>query len=92
MALLTGKSRTTGARTVDDANLWVLYRTDFDDLVVTYPALGQALSQTLSERLGQAGEAFIDKHLRRIALFSGLTSEQLSEVADATLPRSLPWR
>ena len=86
MALLTGKSRTTGARTVDDTNLWALYRTDFDELVATYPALGQALSQTLGERLGEANSAFIDKHLRKISLFSGLTAEQLAEIADTLFP------
>jgi len=86
MALLTGKSRTTGARTVDDTNLWVLYRTDFDELVATYPALGQALSQTLGERLGEANSAFIDKHLRKISLFSGLTAGQLAEIADTLFP------
>ncbi len=86
MALLTGKSRTTGARTVDDTNLWALYRTDFDELVATYPALGQALSETLGERLGEANTAFIDKHLRKIGLFSGLTAAQLAEIADTLFP------
>ncbi len=86
MALLTGKSRTTGARTVGDTNLWTLYRTDFDELVATYPALGQALSQTLGERLGEANSAFIDKHLRKISLFAGLTAEQLAEIADTLFP------
>jgi len=86
MALLTGKSRTTGARAVDDTNLWTLYRTDFDELIATYPALGQALSQTLSERLGRADSAFIDKHLRKISLFSGLTAAQLAEIADTLFP------
>ncbi|MCO6452740.1 MAG: cyclic nucleotide-binding domain-containing protein [Caldilineales bacterium] len=86
MALLTGKSRTTGARAVDDANLWVLYRSDFEDLVTTYPALGQALTRTLSERLGQSGDTFGEKHLRRLMLFSGLTADQLSYVADQLIP------
>lgn len=86
MALLTGKSRTTGARTVDDSNLWVLYRTDFDELVATHPALGQALSETLGERLGEANSAFVDKHLRKIGLFSGLTAEQLAEISDTLFP------
>ncbi len=86
MALLTGKSRTTGARTAEDTNLWALYRKDFDELVAIYPALGQALSRTLSERLGQAGTAFIDKHMRRISLFGGFAADQLADVADRLTP------
>ncbi len=86
MALLTGRSRTTGVRTAEATNLWVLYRSDFDELLARHPALSQALSRTLSERLGQAGGAFGAKHLRQIDLFAGLTSEQLSEVADRLIP------
>ncbi len=86
MALLTGKSRTTGVRTAEATNLWVLYRSDFDDLLARYPALGQALSRTLGERLGQAGGAFGEKHLRQISLFAGLTSDQLTDVADRLIP------
>lgn len=85
-ALLTGHSRTTGVRTAEDTNLWVLYRNDFDDLVVTYPVLGQALGRTLTERLSQSAGAFGEKHLRQIVLFAGLTTEQLADVADRLLP------
>ena len=86
MALLTGKSRTTGVRTVEATNLWILYRSDFDDLVARYPALGQALSRTLSERLGQTSGAFGEKHLRQISLFAGLTADQLTDIADRLFP------
>jgi len=86
MALLTGRSRTTGARAIEDTNLWVLYRRDFDQLVAAYPALGQALSQLLQERLGQAGGNFADRHLRPINLFNGFSTEQLEEVAEQLLP------
>ncbi|NOX62840.1 MAG: cyclic nucleotide-binding domain-containing protein [Chloroflexi bacterium] len=86
MALLTGKSRTTGVRTVEDANLWALYRSDFDDLLAAYPELGQALSQTLGERLGDSGSDFAERHLRSMALFAGLTAEQLAEVGERLFP------
>ena len=85
-ALLTGHSRTTGVRTAEDTNLWVLYRNDFDDLIVAYPILGQALGRTLTERLSQSAGAFGEKHLRQIALFAGLTTDQLGDVADRLLP------
>ena len=86
MALLTGRSRTTGVRTAEATNLWVLYRSDFDELLARHPALSQALSRTLGERLGQAGGAFGAKHLRQIGLFAGLTSDQLSDIADRLIP------
>lgn len=86
MALMTGKSRTTGVRAAEDSNLWALYRRDFDDLVAAHPALGQALSQTLNERLRDTGDSFAAKHLRKISLFSGLTSAQLGDVAEHLFP------
>ncbi len=86
MALLTGKSRTTGVRAVEDSNLWVLYRRDFEELTATHPSLGQALARTLSERLHESGETFADRHLRKISLFSGLNTAQLADVAERLFP------
>ena len=86
MALLTGKSRNTGARAAADTNLWTLYRTDFDELVARYPALANALAHVLSDRLDRASDAFIEKHLRRVTLFNGLTASQLAEVAEQLFP------
>lgn len=86
MALLTGKPRTTGARAAKNTVLWALYRSDFEELVNAYPAIGKALSEVLKDRLGTAGHAFVEKHLRLISLFSGLSVEQLEEVAERLLP------
>ncbi len=86
MALLTGKARSTGARAAENTLLWALYRSDFEDLVATYPAIGKALSEVLQDRLGKAGHDFIEKHLRLVALFSGLSVEQLEDVAERLLP------
>ncbi len=86
MALLTGKPRSTGARAAENTVLWALYRSDFEELVNAYPAIGQALSQVLKDRLGAAGHAFVEKHLRLIGLFSGLSVEQLEDVAERLLP------
>ncbi|HEY81034.1 MAG TPA: cyclic nucleotide-binding domain-containing protein, partial [Caldilineae bacterium] len=86
MALLTGKPRSTGARAAENTVLWALYRADFEELVNVYPVIGKALSQVLQDRLGAAGHAFVEKHLRLISLFSGLSVEQLEDVAERLLP------
>ena len=82
MALMTGKSRTVTARTLTHSNLWVLYRTDFDDLLVRHPALTVALSKALRERLSQAEGSFVEPHLHNIALLGGLARTQLEELAE----------
>ncbi|HHB90047.1 MAG TPA: cyclic nucleotide-binding domain-containing protein [Anaerolineae bacterium] len=86
MALLTGKPRSTGARAAENTVLWALYRSDFEALVNAYPAIGVALNRVLKDRLGTAGHAFVEKHLRLISLFSGLSVEQLEDVAERLLP------
>lgn len=85
-ALLTGKPRTTGVRAVEPTNLWVLYRTDFDDLVLRYPVIGQAVNRIVGEHLSKAALGFGERHLRRIVLFAGLSAEQLADVAERLEP------
>lgn len=80
MALLTGRPRTSDALAVNPTNLWVLYRSDFDRLVTRYPAVQAALTETVAQRLASADEAFLDKHLRKITLLSGLSRPQLEAV------------
>jgi CRP-like cAMP-binding protein len=87
-ALLTGKSRTVAARAVIHSNLWVLYRTDFDNLLVRHPSLTVALSDALRERLTQAEGSFVAKHLHKIALLGGLSRMQLEELTDRLRPQS----
>lgn len=86
MALLTGKPRTTGVRTIEPTNLWVLYRSDFDDLMTRYPAIAQAVNRTMGEHLSKAAVGFGERHLRRISLFAGLNTEQLADVAERLEP------
>jgi CRP-like cAMP-binding protein len=88
MALLTGKSRTVTARAVTHSNLWALYRTDFDNLLVKHPILTVALSDTLRERLSQAEGSFVAAHLHKIALLGGLTRVQLDELAERLQPQT----
>jgi CRP-like cAMP-binding protein len=88
MALMTGKSRTVTARALAHSNLWVLYRTDFDDLLVRHPALTGALSKTLRERLSQAEGSFVEPYLHNIALLGGLARTQLEELAERLHPQA----
>ncbi len=88
MALLTGKSRTVTARAVTHSNLWVLYRTDFDHLLVKHPALTVALSNALRDRLSQAEGSFVEPHLHQIALLGGLSRVQLEDLAERLRPQT----
>ncbi len=81
MALLTGRPSAVNARTINDCNLWVLYRQDFETLMARHPALSMAISRALAARLADADERFVDRHLRRLPLFAGLTSQQLEDVS-----------
>ena len=86
MALLTGKTRTTATRAVANTNLMVLYRTDFDEMLIHYPSLSSALSKTLSQRLNEASHGFADRHLGRMPVLSGLSRPELVDVAHRVRP------
>jgi CRP-like cAMP-binding protein len=86
MALLTGKPRSTGARASTHANLWVLYRADFDDLVNRHPSISLALSRVLSDRLAEMDRRFSESHLRGLRLLAGLSSSQLEDVSRRLSP------
>ncbi|GAB4562132.1 MAG: hypothetical protein Kow0047_10000 [Anaerolineae bacterium] len=86
MALITGRPRSATAIARYDTNLWVLYRSEFDDLVARHPAIGSAVSRGLSERLSEAGAAHGERHLRHIRLFHGLSGEALREIAQYLHP------
>jgi len=88
MALLTGRSRTVTARAVTHTNLWALYRTEFDNLLVRHPGLTVALSQVLRDRLSQAEGGFVPPHLHQIALLGGLTRGQLEEIGERLQPQT----
>lgn len=85
--LLTGKTRNVTAHAAADTNLWCLYRTDFDNLLVKYPQISMALSQALRERLNSAEDYKIEPHLQKIALLGGLSRTQLDELSALLQPR-----
>jgi CRP-like cAMP-binding protein len=86
MALLTGKPRSTTVTAADHTNLWVLYRSDFDDLVNRYPAISLGLSKELSERLAEMDRRFTESHLRGLKLLDGMSSVQLEDISHRLKP------
>ena len=86
MALLTGKPRSMAARAATHSNLWVLYRSDFDDLVNRHPSISLALSKILSERLAEMDRRFTENHLRGLKLLAGLSPGQLEDVSRKLQP------
>gem|GEM_PF-520942 len=86
-ALLTGKTRAYTAHAISDTNLWSLYRTDFDNLLVKHPQISMALSQTLRERLNSAEDYSVEAHLEKIAMLGGLSRTQLDELSARLQPR-----
>jgi CRP-like cAMP-binding protein len=86
MALLTGKPRSSSAVAATHTNLWILYRSDFEDLVNRHPAISMALSRALSERLAEMDRRFAESHLRGVKMLSGLSSSQLEDVSTRLQP------
>ncbi len=80
MALVTGRPRSSDAVATSDANLWVLFRSDFERVMARYPAVQAAVNETVAQKLASADETFFDKHLRQVSLLSGLSRPQLEAV------------
>jgi len=86
MALLTGKPRSATVTAATNTNLWMLYRSDFDDLVNRHPSISLGLSKVLSERLAEMDRRFAENHLRGLKLLAGLSSRQLEDVSRRLQP------
>lgn len=86
-ALLTGKTRSFTAYASADTNLWVLYRTDFDNLLVKYPQLSAGLSRALRDQLSASGGYGTPPYLKKIALLGRLSRVQLDDLAARLQPR-----
>lgn len=85
--LLTGKTRSFTAYATIPTNLWGLYRTDFDHLLVKYPQLSVALSRALRESFNASDTYSIETHLKKVALMGGLSRMQLDELSARLQPR-----
>jgi CRP-like cAMP-binding protein len=86
-ALLTGKTRSFNAYATTNTNLWGLYRTDFDHLLVKYPQISVALSRALRESFSSSESHTIEAHLKRFAQLGGLSRTQLDELSARLQPR-----
>ena len=82
LALITGKTRPFTAYAAIESNLWGLYRTDFDNLLLKYPQLSLALGRVVRERLSTSGSrAGQQPHLQRFAALVGLSQQHLDDLA-----------
>ena len=81
MSLLTGEDRLENTTALRNTNLWVLYRTDLEELVGRHPAIGSALDQAIASRPNARQEAMDEERLRRFPLLTNLNSRELREVA-----------
>lgn len=81
MALLTGRTRAECARATSDTTLWVLYKNDFDDMLVQYPEVSISLSRALGEKLTARQNDFIIRHMRRMKIFADLAGSELDAIS-----------
>lgn len=79
--LLTGKTRSFTAYATTNTNLWGLYRTDFDHLLVKYPQISVALSRALRDSFTASETHSFEPHLKKIAQLGGLSRLQLDELS-----------
>lgn len=86
VSLLTGKNRTDDAATTRNTNLWVLYKTDLDELVGLYPTIGSTLNQVVASRLLAQEEAVDESHYRHFPLLANLSSHDLKTVVRSLRP------
>lgn len=80
MALLTGRTRIEAAQAVSDTTAWVLYKSDYDELIVRHPALSLAQSRALSSKLSASDGHYLERHLPQSKLLSGLSPDELKEL------------
>ena len=90
MALLTGKTRSVKSQAMADTNLWVLYKNDYDDLMVEHPSLSIALGKVLSERLSsgflESRPRATPTRMREMPLLAELTDAELEDVTRRLQP------
>ncbi len=75
--VISGRNYAMSAEAASDVTLWALSAADIKDLMTTQPEIGRQLKKAL----GLNEEQALERHLRRLDLMAGLSSEQLREVA-----------
>ncbi len=90
MSLLTGLIRTEDATATRNTNLWLLAKSDLDELTMHHPAIGKALSQGVAARLtsdsSTGGRAGNEDHFRKFPLLADLNPTELQQVAERLRP------
>jgi len=81
MSLLTGEDRRENATAIRNTNLWVLYRSDLEELVRRLPAIREALDQAADAPPASRPEQVTAERLRRFPLLANLDVEELRQVA-----------
>ncbi len=80
MSLLTGKNRSEDATATRNSNLWILYKSDLDELLGQFPSIGSALNAALQARLKAQQTSFDEARFRRFPLLAHLSTQDLQEV------------
>lgn len=80
--MISGRNYSTSAEAASNLALWVLAASDLKALLAEQPQIGRALKSAL----GLGEDQALERHLRRMELLAGLTSEQLREVASHLQP------
>ncbi len=80
--VITGRNYSTSAEAATDLALWALSANDLKAIISDYPEIGRSLKRAL----GVSEDQSLVRHLRRVELLAGLSSEQLHEVAGYLRP------
>ena len=75
--VISGRNYAMSAEAASDVTLWALSAADIKDLMTMQPEIGRRLKSAL----GLNEEQALERHLRRLDLMAGLSSDQLREVA-----------
>lgn len=86
MSLLMGRSRAEDATATRNTNLWILYKSDLDELATQHPALGKAMSQGLATKLATEEQGQDADRFRAFELFTDLGAAELTQVSEYLRP------
>ena len=81
MALLTGRTRAECARACTDSTIWVLYKSDFDDLMVQYPEISVSLSRASPIAFPCARTIFCCDTCAALRFFSSFATSELRAIS-----------
>ncbi len=80
--VILGRNYSTSAEAATDVALWTLSANDLKAIMADYPEIGRSLKRAL----GVSEDQTLERHLRRVELLAGLSSDQFREVAGYLRP------